>query len=123
MFFDKRFGIPFFYENMTVNRFFALRNHLHITDITERPAECNDKLYQVRPLIEQVRYRLRQLPLEENLCIDEQMIPFKGKFAAKQYVKGKPCPWGIKIFFICGKSGMPYDFIIYQGSTTPRTEN
>lgn len=31
---------------------------------------------------------------------------------------GKPCPWGIKNYVLCGKSGYPYDFIIYQGSNT-----
>lgn len=119
MYYDKRWNMPFFSKNMSVNIFFSLRNHLHLTDIASRPSDCKDRLFKVRPIIEQVRRQLHQLPLEENLCVDEQIIPFKGKFMAKQYVKGKPCPWGIKVFFLCGKSGMPFDFIVYQGSTTP----
>lgn len=79
-------------------------------------------MYKIRPVIEQVRRRLHQLPLEENLCVDEQIIPFKGKFTGLQYIKGKPCPWGIKVFFLCGKSGLSYEFIVYQGSTTPLNE-
>lgn len=59
-----------------------------------------------------------QLSLEENLCIDEQIVPFRGRLSIKQYVKGKPIPWGIKIFVLCGKSGQAYDFIIYQGALT-----
>lgn len=35
---------------------------------------------------------------------------------------GKPCPWGVKIFALYGKSGLLYDFIIYQGSTTELDE-
>ncbi|KAG5886538.1 hypothetical protein JTB14_002035 [Gonioctena quinquepunctata] len=42
----------------------------------------------------------------------------KSKIKLVKYVKGKPCPWGIKIIVLCGSSGMAYDFIIYQGSTT-----
>lgn len=36
------------------------------------------------------------ITLEERLCIDEQIIPFKGKLDTKQYAKGKPKPWGFK---------------------------
>lgn len=119
MFYDSSIGITFFTENMTRKRFFAIRNNLHLVDISTRKTGCKDRLFKVSPIIKLVQKRLMQLPLEENLCIDEQIIPFKGKFIAKQYIKGKPCSWGIKVFFLCGKSGMPYDFVVYQGSTTP----
>jgi hypothetical protein len=36
----------------------------------------------------------------------------------KQYIKGKPNPWGIKVYILCGKSGMPYDFFLYQSIST-----
>jgi hypothetical protein len=52
------------------------------------------------------------------LCIDEQMIPFKGSLNIKQYIKNQPTKWGIKLLALCGGSGLCYDFIIYQGSTT-----
>ncbi|KAL2076345.1 hypothetical protein ACEWY4_028046 [Coilia grayii] len=55
---------------------------------------------------------------EENLSIDEQIVPFRGKLSVLQYVKGKPEPWGVKVYFLCGKSGLAYDFLIYQGATT-----
>lgn len=119
MFYDPSIGMKFFTENITRKRFFAIRNNLHLVDVNKKTTEWKDRLYKVRPIIDAVRNRLLALPLEENLCIDEQIIPFKGKFAAKQYIKGKPSPWGIKVFFICGKSGIPYDFLVYQGSTTP----
>lgn len=46
------------------------------------------------------------------------MVPFKGQLNIKQYVKNKPKKWGIKIFVLAGQSGLVYDFLIYQGSTT-----
>lgn len=46
------------------------------------------------------------------------MVPFKGTLYIKQYIKNKPCSWGIKAFFLCGASGIIYDFLIYQGKTT-----
>jgi hypothetical protein len=41
--------------------------------------------------------RLKELS-ETNLCIDEQMISFKGHINIKQYIKNKPTKWGIKLF-------------------------
>jgi len=46
------------------------------------------------------------------------MVPFKGNLSIKQYIKGKPSPWGIKIFVLAGSNGMVYDFILYQGPNT-----
>lgn len=34
-------------------------------------------------------------------------------------MRNKPTKWGIKIYVLAGQSGLIYDFIIYQGSTTP----
>ena len=51
------------------------------------------------------------------------MVPFKGHLAVKQYCKGKPKPWGIKLFLLCGKSGLCYDFLMYQGGIPEIHEN
>jgi hypothetical protein len=55
----------------------------------------SDRFWKVRPLYNAIKKRCNELSLETNLSIDEQMIPFKGQINIKQYVKGKPCPWGI----------------------------
>ena len=70
------------------------------------------------PLIEAVRQKCVSLVREEYLSIDEQMIPFTGRAPAKQFVKGKPSPEGLKNLVCCGKSGIAYDFILYQGKGT-----
>jgi len=49
------------------------------------------------------------------------MVPFKGKLSVKQYIRGKPNPWGIKLYLLCGENGLVYNFLIYQGSTTEET--
>ncbi len=78
--------------------------------------------FKVRTLYECIRKRCLQLQLEEELCVDEQIVPFRGKLSVLQYIKGKPTPWGVKIYFLCGKSGLAYDFLIYQGATTELSE-
>ncbi|CAH4031580.1 unnamed protein product [Pieris brassicae] len=86
-------------ENWTRDRFFELRNNLHLVDNTKIPADCKDVFLKVRPIYDAVRNRCLELPLEQELCVDEQIVPFTGKHVAKQYIKGKPCPWGLKILF------------------------
>ncbi|KAG5896871.1 hypothetical protein JTB14_017685 [Gonioctena quinquepunctata] len=123
MYWDKFFGIGIFLENMSRDRFFQLRSCLHLVNNLEKPENCVDKLYKVRPLIDVKRKRCLELQLEEELYVDEQIVPFTGTFAVKQYVKEKPCPWGLKLFILCGKSGYAYDFIFYHGKTTGLNEN
>lgn len=109
MYYDKTNSMPFF-GKMTRKRFSALRMNLHLVDVTQRPA--GEPFFKVQPLIDRVRARLLQLPMEEEVAIDEQIIPFKDNLFAKQYIKGKPCPWGIKVFCLSGRSGQPYDFFL-----------
>lgn len=118
MYYSKDFKIPFF-NNLTRRRLSALRTNLHIVHLDNKNRQVPDRMFKVRPIINSIRDKLNTLPLPENLCVDEQVIPFKGKFFAKQYLKGKPTPWGIKVFCLNGKNGMPYDFFVYEGSTTP----
>ena len=83
------------------NRFETLRNNLHIVDINEAH-NPEDKLWKIRPLVNYFDKRCEELTIEEQLCIDESIIPFKGQLVVKQYIKGKPNPWGVKFFMLCG---------------------
>lgn len=38
-------------------------------------------------------------------------------------MRGKPSPWGIKIFVLASECGIIYDFILYQGSSTELDQN
>ncbi|XP_056320827.1 piggyBac transposable element-derived protein 3-like [Danio aesculapii] len=122
MYWSSRISIGIFKDTMSRDRFFQLRSNLHVVNNYERPPEDNDVFFKVRPLYESIRKRCLQLQLEEELCVDEQIVPFRGKLSVLQYVKGKPTPWGVKLYFLCGKSGLAYDFLIYQGATTELSE-
>lgn len=99
-------------------RFFQLRANLHIVNNVDKPAENNDKFYKVRPVLDAVRRRLLQFEVEEVVSTDEQMFPMKNRLVMKQFMKDKPAKWGCGVHVLCGKSGLPYDFFVYQGSTT-----
>nr|XP_050030028.1 piggyBac transposable element-derived protein 1-like [Dermacentor andersoni] len=106
-------------DAMAVNRFFKLRSALHITDQNEpRDASSVDKFWKVRPLLDVIRSRCLQLEELEHNCIDEQMVAFTGRVPAKQVVKSKPNPVGVKIFVRCSTDGLAHDFELYQGKGT-----
>lgn len=118
MYWDSVYSIGLFLNTMSRNRFFLLRRNVHIVNNLEKSPGSTDKLYKVRPFFESLRNRCLELQKENSLRVDSQIVPFTERLNFKQYVKNKPCPWGINIFVLCGASGMAYDFLIYQGSTT-----
>ncbi|KAJ4947003.1 hypothetical protein JOQ06_009045, partial [Pogonophryne albipinna] len=69
---------------------------------------------QHKPTKPHDREKCLQVVPEEHNSVDEMMIPFKGKFSSiKQYMRGKPHPWGFKVWV---RTGMICDFDMYQGS-------
>ncbi|KAL3172782.1 hypothetical protein MRX96_038957 [Rhipicephalus microplus] len=46
------------------------------------------------------------------------MVPFTGRIAAEQFVKGKPSPEGVKVFVRCSFDGLAHDFELYQRKGT-----
>lgn len=103
---------------MSRNRFQSLLTSLHFVDnLTVSDMEQNsDKLWKLRPWLDAFRQRCLQVVPEEHNSVDEMMIPFRGKFSSiKQYMRGKPNPWGFKLWVRTGVSGILCDFDVYQG--------
>lgn len=54
----------------------------------------------------------------EIVCVDESLIPFRGRIIFKQYIKQKRHKYGIKIFKLCSAPGYTITFQIYCGKKT-----
>jgi len=78
-------GSSSIYNIMTVNRFEEIKRFIHFYDNTTNTSDSYDKLFKVRPLLEQIRNILVTVPKEEYLAVDEQIIPTKFKTSLKQY--------------------------------------
>lgn len=111
-------GFSFIHVNMNINIFYKLRKNVHFANNLEKDNKITDRFWKVRPLFDTLRSTCNYLNIESDLCIDVEKVTFEGKLNVKQYCKGTPCTWGIKIFALCDKSGFLYDFIIYQGATS-----
>lgn len=118
MYWEKDTRVPLVADNMTRDRFFSIRSNIHFIDNMTIPPGNKDVFIKIRPLYDTIQKKCNSLPMERNICIDEQMVPFKGHLSIKQYIRNKPNPWGIKIFVLCGEGGIVYDFVLYQGANT-----
>ena len=90
-------------EVMSRDLFEIIKYCLHLADNTEAalPGTANyDPIYKVRPLITHLRKKFQDIPKYQNLCIDEQMVPYKGKTKLKQYIPNKPKKFGYKLFIL-----------------------
>ena len=100
---------------MTINGFEFIKSNLHCNDNLKCSPNCEDKLYKLRPLIDHFRKKISQITPSEKLCIDEKMVPLKGKSHLKQYNPQKPKKWGYKIYVLSGIDGIIYNFKIHTG--------
>ncbi|MFV0329691.1 MAG: hypothetical protein ACK5KL_07710, partial [Dysgonomonas sp.] len=109
-------------EVMSRNQWEEIKSRLHLVDnstLDPNPKNNTDKLFNVRPMVDHLWSKFKDIPMTQDLCMDEQMIPFKGTSQMKQYVAGKPHKWGYKFFILADKFGMTYDFIPYTGKIEP----
>jgi len=100
MYWEQKSRINIVADNITINRFFELRSNLHIMDNNDIPINNKDRFVKVRPIYNILQKRCNKLPVEKNVCVDEQMVPFKGKLSVKQYMRGKPIP-GELSYILC----------------------
>ncbi|KAJ8342784.1 hypothetical protein SKAU_G00327120 [Synaphobranchus kaupii] len=93
---------------MPRNRFQSLLSTIHFANnLTVSDEQKKDKLWKIRPWLDAFRENCLQIVPEEHNSVDEMMIPFKGKFSGiRQYMKGKPHPWGFKVWATTGISGI-----------------
>nr|CAH7744544.1 unnamed protein product [Callosobruchus chinensis] len=104
---------------MSCNRFEEIKRFLHFNNnenIIERGQPGYDRLFKIRPFLDQIKSRLLEVPKEEFLAVDEQIVPTKARSDLKQYNPKKPHKWGYKNFVLSGISGFSYDFDLYAGS-------
>ena len=115
---DPIFGNPIFRATMGKNRFASLLRFLRFDDKSTRSLrKSKDKLAPIRDLWEYINQNLKKYYLPgENLTIDEQLVPFRGRVSFKQYLPSKPDKYGMKIWWICdSKTSYPLFGIPYLG--------
>ena len=75
---------------MTFNRFRALRNNLHCLDNQPGNNSGTHRFWKVKSIMNNFLKILKEEQPEKIVCVDEQMIPYKGSLGLKQYIKENP---------------------------------
>ncbi|KAK9695310.1 Transposase IS4 [Popillia japonica] len=100
---------------MSRNRFEIILRLWHFADNELCPP--GDRLHKIQVLVDLLNEKFKRIIFpDENLCIDETMVPFRGRLKFRQYVKGKRHKFGIKLFKLCLPGGFTYHVKIYCGS-------
>ena len=87
---DKNMRYDKITDILPIKRFEQIKRFLHVSDNMQMPKDCPDKLFKIRPLIDAFKERFQMIAPTEDLCIDEQMVPFKGRSKLKQYNPQNP---------------------------------
>lgn len=125
---DKNFRVDRIADLISQKRFLQILRFLHINDNNNMPkrGEPNfDKLYKIRPLIENINKNFKELFTPyRRMSVDESMVGFKGRTSLKQYMPMKPTKRGIKVWALaCSKTGYMTSFQIYQGKEDTLVES
>lgn len=102
---------------MSVNRFEEILRYLHFAD--NQTLKATDKMAKIRPFYNMMNERfLRFWPPEQDIDVDESMVPYFGKHSAKQFIKGKPIRFGFKVWCLNTRHGYLIQCEPYQGGGT-----
>ncbi len=99
---------------MSLSRFEEILRYLHFADNLNLPPD--DKMAKVRPLFDMMNERYLKLwPVEQDVNVDESMIPYFGRHSAKQFIRGKPIRFGFKVWCLNTRLGYLVQCDPYQG--------
>ncbi len=84
--------LPFFRSVFSRDRFFQIFGALYVGD-----PDSSVKRDKIQPLLDRLipAFQAAFTP-SQQIAIDESVITFKGRVSFRQYLKGKPNPWGIR---------------------------
>lgn len=121
---DEITGHRFAATIMSRNRFELLLQMLHFSQHDD--AHKSDRLHRIRSLLYVMNTNFaKHYTPAEDICIDESVVPFRGRLIFRQYNKQKRHKYGIKEFKLCTLPGYTYKINVYAGkendqvNTTP----
>ena len=110
--------LPFFGRVFARNRFEQLFWMLHVSkDDPEHPGKRINKVKDTLDLL--ITNFQTSFKPARNVSVDETMVGFRGRFAAKQYMPAKPTKYGIKAFTVADSThGYVLNCLVYTGGDT-----
>ncbi|XP_039471868.1 piggyBac transposable element-derived protein 4-like [Oreochromis aureus] len=118
---SEKWGRSIFRATMSEKRFQHISRAVRFDDKLSRPPRRVDKLAPFRKVWNMWTHRLEMLfSPDRDLCVDEQLVAFKGRCSFRQYMPKKPAKYGIKIWAACDvKTSYAWRLQVYTGKPAP----
>ena len=110
---------------MSRDRFLQIFWNLHLCNPNPVSSSSSPRNSKIQPLLDLLSPRF-ETTFKPGKCVavDEAMISFKGRASFRQYIRGKPHPFGIKAFVLAdSKTGYVFRLRIYFGKETDLVVN
>lgn len=117
---------PIVSSAMSRNRFQQIMSFLRFDNFdTREERKRTDKFAPIRDVFDGfVSNCKKSLNPSEHLCVDEQLVPFRGKAPFRVYMKSKPDKYGLKIWALADcSSAYTANMQIYLGKLNHITKN
>lgn len=87
---------------MARKRFEEIVRFLHFSD-NHGPDALKYKTWKIKPVADTINATFKLgMTVGQRIAFDEGMIPMRSKYnPMRQYLRGKPHPWGTKCFLTC----------------------
>ena len=94
-------GRPIFSATMSRTRFTIILKYLRFDNrATREERQTTDKLAPFRDFWIMFQAQLPKFYIPgTDLCVDEQLVPFRGRVGFRQYIPSKPAKYGMKIWW------------------------
>ncbi|VDL63154.1 unnamed protein product [Nippostrongylus brasiliensis] len=110
---------PICAKYMSRFRFEEILSHIHLNDNSRNTHD--DRLFKARPVIEIFNSICGKLfRPSRKICIDESIVPFRGRIIFRQYIPNKRHRYGIKVFKLCAEGGYTWRIQVYAGKDPTR---
>lgn len=96
---------PFFSKHMCRNRLYQIMMMFHLND-NHNNLPSHDPLhvkkFKIKPLIDHLASHFQEVCVpEENIAVDESMIPWRERVGFRQFLPSKPIRYGMKLYLCC----------------------
>lgn len=103
-------------NTMSRNRYQLLLTLMHFND--NETMQNGDRLGKIQPLIDILQNKFQSLfQPDEDIVIDETLVPWRGRLIFRQYIPNKAHKYGIKLFKLCSIDGYTWALEVYAGKS------
>ena len=107
---------------MPRDQFRMIKKYIHFCSNSQ--VRSGDKYFKVRALCELAISKFMQWGLcEQNIAVDETIVPYYGRSLLKQLIRNKPVRFGFKNWCLAGQSGYCYHAYLYVGKEENQNSN